>query len=82
MEGESQPATVGAQKFMRQLRHRFQLPVHGAEERMTTMAAESLLRDQRSSGKRRRRGAGEVDDLAAQLILEDWMSSHPGVATT
>lgn len=78
MEGKSQPATRGARAFMRQLTTRFTLPVHAADERLSTMEAQSRLRAQRASGQRRRRvRAEDLDSTAAKLILEHWMGSNP-----
>jgi putative Holliday junction resolvase len=78
MQGKAQPATAAAQKFMRRLTERFHLPVHGAEERMSTMEAQSELREQRRSGQRRKRVSdNDLDMTAARLILEHWISDHP-----
>jgi putative transcription antitermination factor YqgF len=63
---------------MRQLTERFQVPVHGTEERMSTMEAQSQLREQRRSGQRRKRVSdGDLDMTAARLILEHWIHDHP-----
>jgi putative Holliday junction resolvase len=78
MEGESQPMTRAARAFMRELSARFALPVHGAEERMSTLEAQSQLRARRASGERRRRVRdADLDSTAAKLILEHWMGQNP-----
>ena len=77
MSGAAQPATAAAKKFIEQLEARFKLPVHGAEERMSTMEAQSQLREQRSSGMRRRKVRdADLDSTAARLILEHWLLEH------
>lgn len=78
LEGETQPATAAAQRFVRQLQARFILPVHTADERMSSMEAHSLLRDKRARGERRQRlRDGDIDSTAAKLILEHWLSENP-----
>ena len=77
MSGAPQPATTAARRFIGQLEARFKLPVHGAEERMSTMEAQSQLREQRASGARRRKVRDEdLDATAARLILEHWLLEH------
>src|SRR5688572_17706203 len=75
MAGEAQAATRAADAFIAQLQARYGLPVHAAEERMSSMAAQAQLRERRASGERRRRLRDEdVDAAAAKLILEHWLS--------
>lgn len=77
MDGESQPATEGAQRFIRQLQGRYGLPVHAADERMSSMEAHAQLRSRRASGQRRRRLQDkDIDSTAAKLILEHWLSEQ------
>lgn len=77
LEGRSQPATEKAQRFIRQLQGRYGLPVHAADERMSSMEAHAQLRDQRASGQRRRRlRDDDIDSSAAKLILEHWLSEQ------
>lgn len=79
MTGEAQTATQGAEKFMKQLQTRFGLPVHAADERMSSMEAQSQLREQRASGQRRRRlRDADIDSTAAKLILEHWLDQPAG----
>jgi putative Holliday junction resolvase len=78
MSGEPQAATRGAYAFIQNLVARFKLPVHGADERMSSMEAQSQLRMQRASGQRRRRVRdADVDSTAAKLILEHWLRDNP-----
>jgi putative holliday junction resolvase len=78
LDGQPQPVTRAAQAFMRELQRRFGLPVHGADERMSSLEAQSQLRARRAGGLRRRRlRDADVDSTAAKLILEHWLSEHP-----
>ncbi|VAX06511.1 Putative pre-16S rRNA nuclease Yqg [hydrothermal vent metagenome] len=58
-----------AQRFARQLEGRFQLPVHMADERLTSMVALQELKGGRI-------GYGDIDAIAAKLILETWLSEQ------
>jgi putative holliday junction resolvase len=63
------------QAFADQIRHRFRLPVHLWDERLTSAQANRLLRETDMSIKRR----GEVvDQMAAVLILQSWMDARSG----
>lgn len=63
MDGSEQAMTLKTQKFCRQLEGRYHLPVYEAEERLTSCAVEQ---DAGKHGK-------DIDKLAAQLILQDWL---------
>lgn len=77
MQGQEQPATTGARRFMQQLQQRSGLPVHAADERMSSIDAHSMLRERRTRGQRRRRlQDADLDSTAAKLILEHWLSEH------
>lgn len=67
MDGSRQPVTDAADRFARQLTGRFGLPVHRADERLSTFEA----RDR--SGR-----STELDAVAAQVILESWLADHAG----
>ena len=61
-----------AQGFTRALQKRAGLPVHTVDERFTSVAAESLLRE---GGRQPSRRRGELDAAAAVLILERFLAS-------
>lgn len=63
MDGTPQPMTATAERFARRLRGRFGIPVHRADERLTTYAARRL-----------RPGQVRVDAEAARVILESWLA--------
>ena len=58
----------GAKRFARQLHGRFHLPVHMADERLTSREAWTQLG--RAAGK----DPSRVDSYAAKLILETWFN--------
>ncbi len=58
----------GAKRFARQLRGRFGLPVHMADERLTSREAWARL------GREAGRDVTRVDSYAAKLILETWLN--------
>lgn len=58
------------QVFAEELRHRFKLPVHLFDERLTSVEANRVLRETEMSTRRR---SEVVDQLAAVLILQAFM---------
>lgn len=74
MDGTEQPITARARRFGHQLRTRYERAVYFADERLSTREARSRL------PARRRRSSDDLHDaVAAQVILEAWMASGPGV---
>lgn len=73
MDGSHQAITRAARRFARQLKQRFELPVHEADERLSSRRAHEVHRAQRAAGKRMRKSAGDEDKIAASLILKDWL---------
>lgn len=66
MDGTEQEMTNHARQFSRRLHGRFRLPVHLADERLTTREAKWRLAED---------GGGENPHaVAAQVILESWLS--------
>ena len=58
----------GAKRVARQLNGRFHIPVHMADERLTSREAWATL------GSQANRDPTRVDAYAAKLILETWLS--------
>lgn len=67
MDGERQPVTDAADRFARKLAGRFRVPVHRADERLTTREA-----------RRQAPGLENVDAEAARIILESWLAQPGG----
>ncbi len=75
LTGEAGPQAKLAQGFVRELRKRTQLPVHTVDERFSSVEAEGLLRE---SGVQPSRRKGDVDAMAAALILERFLAREAG----
>ncbi len=71
MDGTDSEMTARASRFLRQLRARHRLSTYGVDERLTTFDAEQRLAE---AGLPRDRARGEIDRVAAQLILETWFA--------
>jgi putative Holliday junction resolvase len=69
-DGKPHAMTARALRFARQLEARFGQPVVCSDERFTTQAAAQVLR---AASARRRRRSGARDQVAAQLILQDYL---------
>jgi putative holliday junction resolvase len=63
-------------KFCRQLEGRFRLPVHQIDERLSSAEAERYLKHQRQLGRKKRINKNEIDQLAAAIQLESWLSGE------
>jgi putative Holliday junction resolvase len=63
-------------EFVTMLEQHFDLPIHLWDERLTSVEANRVLRETEMSIKKR---AAVVDQLAAVLILQNWMEArqHP-----
>ena len=64
MDGQPQTMTRAAERFARRLHGRYHLPVHMAEERMTSLATQDMAVAEGS------------DAAAAAEILSDWLTTH------
>lgn len=70
MDGTEQPLTHAARDFAKMLNERFKLPVHEVDERLTTVDARERLFQE---GGYKALQDGQVDSVAAQLILQAWL---------
>lgn len=70
IDGTEQYTTGASRGFARQLRKRYQLPVHLVDERLSTREARAHLFEQ---GGYRKIKQTEVDSIAACIILEQWL---------
>lgn len=76
-DGSEQPMTTAARRFAEALGRRSGMPVHLADERYSSRAADDALRDARASGRMTRRvRKGDRDGEAARVILEQWMATR------
>ncbi len=77
-DGAPHEMTRRAERFARRLEARFRLPVERVDERYSSVAAESRLRE--AAGARRAARASRarlLDSYAAQLILEQYLQEAP-----
>ncbi len=63
-------------KFCRQLEQRTELPVELADEQLSSREAEQRLKSARQAGRKRKVRKEEIDQLAAAIILENWMQGY------
>mgnify|MGYP003574910274 CR=1 FL=1 len=73
MDGTKQNTTDLARHFAELLAKRFELPVYEMDERLTTKDARERLF---SSGGFKALQDGQVDQVAAQLILQNWFEHN------
>ncbi len=76
-EGEVTPTSQKARQFGTALGERTGLPVEHWDERHSTQAARSWYKSGREQGLTRRKQAGQLDGVAARLMLEDWLRHQP-----
>ncbi len=66
-----------ATAFAQELAQRYGLKVERMDEGYSSTEADSLLREQRASGQRRKSvRKGDVDSAAAAVILESWLEAQ------
>lgn len=69
MDGTEQPLTQFAREFANKLKAQYNLPVFEMDERLTTKDARERLF---AEGGYKALQSGQVDQVAAQLILQNW----------
>lgn len=75
-EGDETDMSRAARRFGNALKQRYDLEVVYADERFSSRTAESRFAELRAGGERRRKHAAQLDAMAAQIILENWLQSH------
>lgn len=73
LSGAEGRQSESAREFAAMLEKHFQLPVHLWDERLTSVEANRVLRESEMSIRKR---AGAVDQLAAVLILQNFLSAR------
>lgn len=73
MDGSAGDRARKTEEFCAMLKKRTGLPVHLWDERLTTVEAEEILREE---GIRPEEFGLHVDRVAAAVILEDWLNGH------
>ena len=75
MDGSEQELTRAARNFGRRLEGRFHVRVEFVDERLTSVEARGEL-EGRVRDWRRAEQSGEVDRMAAQIILQSWFDQR------
>ena len=70
LKGEKGRAAQGVEKFIETLKDKFQIPVHSWDERWTSVAAHRVIWEH---GKSPSRNKEKVDQIAAQIILQNYL---------
>ncbi len=73
IDGGEQELSQRARRFRNQLAGRYNLPVFFQDERFSSREAEQLLAEEGGLHDK-----GEVDRLAAQIILQAWLDQQAG----
>ena len=80
LSGEESEMSRAARKFGRTLAERHQREIIFVDERLSSRAASERFAELRSEGALKRKHAGGLDSMAAQIILENWLQSLPAGA--
>jgi putative Holliday junction resolvase len=70
MDGTEQPLTANVKRFVGRLKHKYNLPVHLHDERLSTVDAKAKLFD---LGGFKKLTKDKVDSVSACLIYESWL---------
>lgn len=73
LEGAEHEMTQRCRRFGNQLHGRFNLPVTWVDERLSSAEAEQRLRQ---TGHTARATKANVDAVAAQILLQQWLDQH------
>jgi putative Holliday junction resolvase len=73
MDGTEQPITEYARLFANSLKEQYNLPVFEMDERLTTKDARDRIF---SEGGYKALQEGQVDQVAAQIILQNWFAEN------
>ncbi|HET6566217.1 MAG TPA: Holliday junction resolvase RuvX [Xanthomonadales bacterium] len=76
-EGNETDMSKLARQFGAELESRFARPCAYFDERFSSQAAAEGFVALRASGQARRKDAKQLDSVAAQLILQNWLQSLP-----
>jgi len=76
LDGTEGPQARRVARYAEALAAMLPVPVVAWDERFTTVAAEDILRQNRRQKKRQARTRGEVDSIAAAVILQGYLASQ------
>ncbi len=74
MDGTEHEMSAAARAFATELGNRSGLPVELIDERLSSLAAEEMIGEQRRSGRLKKgRAKAAIDQVAACVILQTWL---------
>ena len=87
MDGTEQDTTIAVRKFAQLLKKRYDITIHLMDERLSSREASHILgydgitspRRNSKAGKKVKKNArkgNDIDSVAAQLILQSWLSEN------
>ena len=76
LDGSKSEMTQRTERFCRQLAGRYALPVETVNEQLSSLEAKQRLKQTRQKGRKKKITKGEIDKLAAAIILESWMQQN------
>jgi len=77
LDGAEQRNSTAARGFATALARRYELPAHLVDERLSSREAARRFADRRARGTARRKDAQNLDAVAAQVIVETWLTQIP-----
>lgn len=75
MDGSENKMTVRAQKFLKRLNGRFNIPSYSIDERLSSREAKDIRKNMAEAHGKAYSERDNIDSIAAQLILESWFST-------
>ncbi len=76
LDGSASAMQEPIERFIRQLQGRYPLPVDVVSEQLSSLEAEQRLKQARQAGRKRKVRKEEIDQVAAAIILENWMQVY------
>lgn len=73
LRGEHGPQAQRVAAFVEALQHVVKLPIEFRDERFTSVEAERIIEERGGRRRKKDRRRGEVDEVAATLILQDYL---------
>lgn len=76
LDQSESPMTAASKKFAKRLQGRYALPVDTIQEQLSSREAEQRLKQARQQGRKKKVQKAEIDQLAAAIILENWIMEY------
>ena len=77
MDGAEQRNSHAARAFAAELTQRYAVPAQLVDERLSSHEASQRFAARRASGQARRKHAAALDAVAAEIIIENWVTQTP-----